>query len=117
MIEIETFSNPAPQRDYNIQHTHSEWTSLCPKTGHPDFATIHLEYGPDKLCVELKALKEYYHSFRNRGIFYEAVCNELADTLVQILQPRWLRLTGEFKGRGGFSSTIVVEWPVPAGTD
>lgn len=106
---LETFPNPAPHRDYVIRHSCPEFTSVCPKTGLPDFATIDLEYIPDELCVELKSLKYYYHSFRDQGIFYEAVTNRLLDELAQATQPRWMRVTGTFNVRGGIASVIVVE--------
>lgn len=106
---LETFPNPAPQRDYTIAHSCPEFTSVCPKTGLPDFATIELEYIPDQTCLELKALKYYYHSFRDQGIFYEAVTNRLLDELTAACQPRWMRVTGKFNVRGGISSVIVAE--------
>jgi len=106
---IETFPNPAPKRDYVITHVCPEFTSVCPKTGLPDFATITLDYIPDQTCLELKALKYYYHSFRDKGIFYEAVTNQLLDELVEACQPRWMRVTGAFNVRGGISSVIVAE--------
>ncbi len=111
MSPIETFSNPAPHRDYTIAHVCPEFTSVCPKTGQPDFATIELEYIPDELCIELKSLKFYYHSFRNEGIYFEAVINRLLDELVEACKPRWMRVTGHFNVRGGISSTIVAETP------
>jgi 7-cyano-7-deazaguanine reductase len=106
---IETFPNPAPQRNYTIQHTCSEFTSVCPKTGQPDFANVILEYIPDGLCIELKSLKLYYYSFRNEGIYYEAVVNRLLDELSQCCKPRWMRVTGEFNVRGGIGSVISAE--------
>jgi 7-cyano-7-deazaguanine reductase len=109
MAAIETFSNPAPGRDYVIRHTCPEFTSVCPKTGQPDFATIELEYVPDQHCIELKALKLYYYSFRNEGIFYEAVTNRLLDELAEVCKPRWMRVTGTFNVRGGISSVIIAE--------
>lgn len=112
---IETFPNPAPRRNYTIHHSCPEFTSVCPKTGQPDFATIELEYIPDELCIELKSLKLYYYSFRNEGIYYEAVINRLLDELSQACQPRWMRVTGKFAVRGGISSVIVAETgPIPA---
>ena len=106
---IETFPNPAPERDYVITHTCPEFTSVCPKTGQPDFATIDLEYVPDALCIELKSLKLYYYSFRDEGIFYEAVTNRILDELSRACTPRWMRVTGRFNVRGGISSVIVAE--------
>ncbi len=106
---IETFPNPAPQRDYRIRHNCPEFTSVCPKTGQPDFATIELEYIPGDLCIELKALKLYYYSFRNEGIFYEAVVNRLLDELAASCAPRWMRVTGRFNVRGGIDSVVIAE--------
>jgi 7-cyano-7-deazaguanine reductase len=109
MPNIETFPNPAPERNYLIQHTCPEFTSVCPKTGQPDFATIDLEYIPDEFCIELKSLKLYYYSFRNQGIFYEAVVNLLLDELTECCNPRWMRITGKFNVRGGISSVVIAE--------
>lgn len=106
---LETFPNPAPERDYTITHTCPEFTSVCPKTGLPDFATIELHYIPDKTCIELKSLKYYYHSFRDQGIFYEAVTNRLLQELSEACQPRYMRITAHFAVRGGIASTIVAE--------
>jgi 7-cyano-7-deazaguanine reductase len=106
---IETFPNPAPQRDFVITHVCPEFTSVCPKTGQPDFATIELDYIPNETCIELKSLKLYYYSFRNEGIYYEAVTNRLLDELAAACQPRWMRITGRFNVRGGISSVIVAE--------
>ncbi len=106
---LETFANPAPEGDYTIRMTLPEFTCLCPKTGQPDFATLELEYVPDRLCVELKSLKLYIWSFRDRGAFHEAVTNEIADRLAGTLDPRFLRLTARFNVRGGIYTTVVVE--------
>jgi 7-cyano-7-deazaguanine reductase len=106
---LETFPNPAPGRDYLIRHVCPEFTSVCPKTGQPDFATIELEYIPEATCIELKSLKLYYYSFRDQGIYYEAVTNRLLDELAGACCPRWMRVTGRFNVRGGISSEIVVE--------
>lgn len=106
---VETFPNPAPQRNYTITHVCPEFTSVCPKTGQPDFATIELEYIPDELCIELKALKLYYFTFRDQGIFFEAVVNRLLDELAGACRPRWMRVTGRFNVRGGISSVVVAE--------
>jgi len=108
-VEIETFPNPAPHRDYVIRHECAEFTSVCPKTGQPDFATMVIEYTPDQQCIELKSLKLYYYSFRNQGIFYEAVVNRILDELVEVCRPRWMRVTGNFNIRGGIGSIIVAE--------
>ncbi len=105
---LETFSNPS-ERDYTIRIQIPEFTCLCPKTGQPDFATLELEYVPDRLCVELKALKLYVWSFRDRGAFHEAVTNEIADHLVEATRPRFLRLAARFNVRGGIYTTVVVE--------
>jgi 7-cyano-7-deazaguanine reductase len=109
MAEIEVFPNPAPQRDYVIKHVCPEFTSVCPKTGQPDFATIELEYIPDQTCIELKTLKLYYYSFRNEGIFYEGIVNRLLDELSASCSPRWMRVTGNFNVRGGISSVVTAE--------
>jgi 7-cyano-7-deazaguanine reductase len=107
--ELETFPNPSPERDYTIRMQIPEFTCLCPKTGQPDFATLELEYVADRLCVELKSLKTYIWSFRDRGTFHEAVTNEIADHLAGATQPRFLRLTARFNVRGGIYTTVVVE--------
>jgi 7-cyano-7-deazaguanine reductase len=106
---LETFPNPDTERDYTIIHTAPEFTSLCPKTGQPDFATIILEYIPDKLCVELKSYKFYLQSFRNDGIYFEAVTNRILDDLVKICKPRYMKITAKFNTRGGISSVIAAE--------
>ncbi len=106
---IETFPNPSPGRDYTILHVCQEFTSVCPKTGQPDFATIELEYIPDQLCLELKSLKLYYYGFRNEGIYFEAVVNRILDELAVACQPRWMKVTGKFNVRGGISSEITAE--------
>jgi 7-cyano-7-deazaguanine reductase len=104
--ELDVFSNPNPQRNYSISISIPEFTSVCPKTGLPDFGTIEIDYVADATCIELKSLKYYFLSFRNRGIFYEAVINEILDDLVAACQPRFMEITGEFTARGGISSTI-----------
>jgi 7-cyano-7-deazaguanine reductase len=106
---LETFQNPSRDTDYTIRMTLPEFTCLCPKTGQPDFATFELEYVPDGLCVELKSLKLYLWSFRDRGAFHEAVTNQIAADLAQACAPRFLRLTGKFNVRGGIYTTVVVE--------
>jgi 7-cyano-7-deazaguanine reductase len=116
--EIELFPNPQPGRDYTIRIRIPEFTCLCPRTGQPDFATLELEYVPDALCVELKSLKLYVWSFRDRGAFHEAVTNEIADLLVASLKPRFLRLAAQFNVRGGIATTVVAEhrqsgWAAP----
>jgi len=115
MAEVETFPNPAPHRNYLIKHVCPEFTSVCPKTGQPDFATIELEYIADELCLELKSLKLYYYGFRQEGIFYEGVVNRLLDELAASCKPRWMRVTGNFNIRGGIGSVLVAETgPQPA---
>ena len=107
--ELETFANPELTRDYTIRMQIPEFTCLCPRTGQPDFATLDLEYVPDRLCVELKSLKLYIWSFRERGAFHEAVTNEIAAHLDSTLRPRFLRLTARFNVRGGIFTSVVVE--------
>jgi 7-cyano-7-deazaguanine reductase len=106
---LETFANPAPERDYTIRMTIPEFSCLCPKTGQPDFATLKLEYVPHEHCVELKSLKLYVWSFRNRGAFHEAVTNEILESLVAATAPRFMRLMAEFNVRGGIYTTVVAE--------
>ena len=106
---LETFPNPAPGRDYAIRMQIPEFTCLCPKTGQPDFATLFLDYVPDRLCVELKSLKLYIWSFRGEGRFHEAVTNEILDDLVRATRPRFMRLTAKFFVRGGIFTTVVAE--------
>jgi len=106
---LECFENPTPGRDYVIEHVAEEFTSVCPKTGHPDFGTVTLRYMPHKQCVELKSLKLYYQGFRNEGIFYEAVTNRIADDLAAAMSPRWMEITTDWKGRGGIRSRVRVE--------
>jgi 7-cyano-7-deazaguanine reductase len=106
---LETFTNPAPERDYTIRMTIPEFSCLCPKTGQPDFATLKLEYVPDELCVELKSLKLYIWSFRDRGAFHEAVTNEILEHLAAAVTPRFMRLLAEFNVRGGIYTSVVAE--------
>jgi 7-cyano-7-deazaguanine reductase len=114
MSQLETFPNPKPGRDYLIEHTCHEFTSVCPKTGQPDFATLRIRYVADRLCVELKSLKFYLQAFRNRGIFFEAVINEICDELVAVLKPRRLVVEGDFRVRGGISSLVSAGYEAPA---
>lgn len=107
--ELEFFENPNPQRDYTIKIDTPEFTCLCPKTGQPDFATIKLEYIPDKLCIELKSLKMYYWSFRNEGAFHEAITNSMLDDFVKMVSPRYMKVTAIFNVRGGIYTTIIAE--------
>lgn len=115
---LETFDNPQPARDYTIRIDIPEFTCLCPKTGQPDFATLHLEYVPDKTCVELKSLKLYTWAFRDAGAFHEDVTNRILDDLVAATSPRFMRLTSRFNVRGGIYTTVVAEhraegWTAP----
>ena len=105
--QLETFANQFPARDYVIEIVCLEFTSMCPKTGQPDFGTITYTYTPDKLCVELKSLKLYLQRFRNEGIFYENVINRLLEDFVQACQPRRLKVVGAFTSRGGISTTVT----------
>ena len=104
---LETFENPAPERDYEIVHTAHEFTSLCPVTGQPDFATIVVTYVADRLCVELKSLKLYLQGYRQRGVFYEALVNQILDDLVLAIAPRRMEIRGEFTVRGGMSTVVI----------
>jgi 7-cyano-7-deazaguanine reductase len=113
MERPETFPNPNPERDYEIDISAPEWTALCPITGQPDFGTIRITYVPDELCLELKALKLYLHSFRDRGVFHEAVTNEILDHLVELCRPRRMRVVGDFRVRGGISTVVTAEYPEP----
>jgi len=106
---IQTFVNPAPERDYTIRMSIPEFTCLCPMTGQPDFATLELQYVPDRLCIELKGLKLYIWSFRDRGAFHEAVTNEIADHLAAAISPRFLRLSADFNVRGGIHTWVTTE--------
>ena len=110
---LETFENPMPGRDYTIRIEVPEFTCLCPKTGQPDFATLNIEYVPDRLCVELKSLKLYVWAFREEGAFHEAVTNAILDDLVKATEPRFMRLTAEFNVRGGIYTTVVAEHHKP----
>lgn len=106
---LETFPVPSP-RSMIIEHINEEFTSLCPVTGHPDFGQITLRYQPDKTCVELKSLKLYYQSFRNEGIFYETVTDTLRDELAKLLEPVWLQIITEWRGRGGINSRVLADF-------
>lgn len=117
---LETFENATPERDYTIRIRVPEFTCLCPKTGQPDFATIHIEYVPDRTCIELKSLKLYIWSFRDKGAFHEAVTNQILDELAGACAPRFMRISADFNVRGGIYTTVVAEhradgWrPAPA---
>ncbi|MEM8867100.1 MAG: preQ(1) synthase [Verrucomicrobiota bacterium] len=108
-MDIETFPNPNQERNYTIQHIQEEFTSTCPMTGHPDFATIVFSYAPDAICIELKAMKVYLHGYRNKGIFFEAVTNKIFEDLNGALKPKWARLETIWRGRGGIRSNVIVE--------
>jgi len=109
MPDIETFDNPRPDRDYVITHVAPEFTSVCPRTGQPDFGRIEIEYVADAACIELKGLKLYLQAYRNEGIFYEAVVNRILDDLVAACGPRRMRVTGTFSTRGGIHSVVTAE--------
>jgi 7-cyano-7-deazaguanine reductase len=118
--DLEVFDNPNPSRDFHIHMQIPEFTCLCPKTGQPDFATLYLDYIPDKRCVELKSLKLYIWSFRDEGCFHEAVTNQILDDLVSATKPRYMKLTAKFFVRGGVFTNIIAEYrkngwkPLPA---
>ena len=107
---LETFPNPRPERDFEIAISCPEFTSVCPKTGLPDFGEIRITYVPDALCVELKSLKYYMIGFRNRGIFYESVTNQILDDLVGLLAPRRMTVVGDFSVRGGIKTVVTAEY-------
>jgi 7-cyano-7-deazaguanine reductase len=107
---LDAFPNPNPGRDYQIQFVFPEFTSVCPVTGQPDFATITVRYAPDERCVEMKSLKLYFFAYRNKGIFYEAVVNTILDDLVAVLRPRKMTVVGDFAVRGGTAGTITVDY-------
>ena len=115
---LDTFANPNPERDYTIHIDTPEFTCLCPLTGQPDFAIIEIEYVPDELCLELKALKLYFWSYRDRGVFHEAVTNQILSDLAAAISPRFMRINAEFNVRGGVYTRVVVEhratnWQAP----
>ena len=109
-MPLETFPNPSPGRDYEIAIRCAEFTSVCPKTGLPDFGEIRISYVPDELCLELKALKYYMLEFRNKGIFYEAVTNQILDDLVAVCQPRRMTVVGDFSVRGGIKTVVTASY-------
>jgi len=108
---LDTFDNPRPGRDYEIRFIFPEFTSVCPVTGQPDFATITVSYVPDRRCVEMKSLKLYFFSYRNKGIFYEGVINTILDDLVAVLKPRRMTVVGDFAVRGGTAGTVTAAYP------
>ena len=107
---LEVFDNPRPLRDYEVEFVFPEFTSVCPVTGQPDFATITIRYVPDAWCVEMKSLKLYFFAYRSKGIFYEAVTNTILDDLVATLKPRHMTVIGAFNVRGGTAGTVTVEY-------
>jgi 7-cyano-7-deazaguanine reductase len=107
---LETFENQFPDRDYKIEIVAPEFTSVCPKTGQPDFGTITISYTPDKVCIELKSLKMYLQSFRNQGIYYEHVTNTMLDDLVVASRPRWMKIVAAFNARGGITETVSSQY-------
>ena len=116
--DLQTFDNPQPGRDFTIRIDTPEFTCVCPLTGQPDFAKITIEYVPDKLCVELKALKLYLWTFRERGAFHEAVTNEILNDIVAVIQPNFMRVRADFNVRGGVYTSVIVEhrnpdWKAP----
>ena len=108
--DFDLFDNPHPGRNYRITIKCPEFTSLCPRTGQPDFGEIIIEYCPDKLCVELKSLKFYMQSYRNKGVFYEALTNEILDDLSTACKPCWMRVVSRFKPRGGITAEVTAEY-------
>jgi len=108
--ELETFANPRPERDYEINLECPEFTCVCPRTGQPDFATIRIQYVPDSLCIELKSLKLYLWSFRNEGAFHEDVTNRILDNLVQACRPRSMSVVGDFNVRGGIHTVVTATY-------
>jgi 7-cyano-7-deazaguanine reductase len=112
--ELETFPNPRPERDYQIEIRCPEFTSMCPKTGLPDFGEILIQYVPDRACIELKSLKYYLTAYRTRGIFYEAATNQILDDLVAACAPRRMTVIGAFSARGGITTKVVAEHAKPS---
>ena len=108
-LNLELFENPRPGRDYTITIRCPEFTSVCPKTAQPDFGEIIIEYCPDNSCIELKSLKLYMQSYRNKGIFYEALTNDILDDLAGACKPRWMKVTSLFAPRGGITTEVVSE--------
>jgi 7-cyano-7-deazaguanine reductase len=107
---IELFDNPRPEREYRITIRCPEFTSVCPKTGQPDFGEIVIEYCPDQSCIELKSLKFYMQGYRNKGIFYESLTNDILDDLTGACQPRWMKVTARFTPRGGITTDVAAEY-------
>lgn len=111
--ELETFPNPRPERDFEIAMECPEFTCVCPRTGQPDFATVHIRYVPAERCIELKSLKLYLWSYRNEGSFHEAVINQILDDLVEACRPKTMTVTGDFNVRGGIHTTVTTEYKAP----
>ena len=109
-LNIELFENPRPERDYTITIRCPEFTSVCPMTGQPDFGEITIEYCPDKSCMELKSIKFYMQSYRNKGIFYEKLTNDILDDLSKASKPRWMKVSSKFTPRGGITTDVVAEY-------
>jgi 7-cyano-7-deazaguanine reductase len=107
---VETFPNPEPKREYLIEFSVPEYTSVCPKTGQPDFGTIRVRYAPAAACLEMKSLKLYFHGYRDRGVFYEAAVNAILDDLVASCRPRWMEVVGAFTPRGGMAATVTARF-------
>lgn len=107
---LETFQNQFPDRDYRVEIVAPEFTSVCPKTGQPDFGTLTVTYIPDKLCIELKSFKLYLQKFRNEGIFYEHVTNTILDDLAAVSKPRYMKLVASFTARGGITTSVTAEF-------
>lgn len=112
--QLETFPNPRPERNYEIVIECPEFTSVCPRTGQPDFGKITIRYTPDRLCIELKSLKLYLWSYRNEGVFYEKATNLILDDLAAACSPRWMEVRGEFNVRGGIGTTVTASFGSPA---
>lgn len=113
---LDSFANPNPERDYTIRIRAPEFTCLCPRTGQPDFATLHIEYVPEARCVELRALKLYIWSYRDQGAFHEAITNQILADLVEACQPRFIRIRADFNVRGGIYTSVVAEHHAPGWT-
>lgn len=113
--ELETFENQFPDREYTIEISCPEFTSVCPKTGLPDFGTIHISYSPANLCIELKSLKYYLLNYRNQGVFYEHLTNTILDEIVAACSPRWCVVRGEFTPRGGIRTSVTAVHGLPDG--
>ena len=114
--QLECFPNPNPERDYTIRIRAPEFTCLCPRTGQPDFASLHIEYVPEASCVELKSLKLYIWSYRDRGAFHEAVTNQILADLVAACEPRFIRIRADFNVRGGIHTSVIAEYRAPGWT-